>query len=162
MNSTKNIVIMDLDRCVLDPSERISHYLSGDLKTYEAMWETDKPIPQGLYVYSQFVNSPFWRCVFITSRRESQRKTTQIQLERLFPTPPHLPIYKDSPRWTLLMRPDDCSKEMKDDASIKPWLLEQAGFELSDVFIAFDDRQSVVDRWRELGVVCYQTAACVG
>jgi len=145
----KNIVIFDIDRCILDPKERIHHYLNKDFETYESLWHTDTPIKQGVEVYKTFLNNDTWRCIFITSRREWARETTYKQLLMLF----------GMRKFTLLMRPNDCTKEMKDDAAIKPWLLERAGFSIHDVFIAFDDRQSVVDRWRELGVVCYQTAA---
>ena len=145
---------MDIDRCVLDPSERIGHYLSGDISTYESLWSTDKVIPQGYHVYSQFLLDPTrsWRCLFITSRREHARSTTLLQLRNLWP----------DAKFDLLMRPGDVTKEMKDDGEIKPWLLEQNGYSLDDVFIAFDDRQAVVDAWRRLGIVCYQTAADVG
>ncbi len=142
-----NLVIMDIDRCVLDPSARIGHYLSGDIDTYEAMWETDKPIPQGLYIYRTFLNDPQWKCLFITSRREWARDTTMQQLWDLF----------GDVEFELLMRPVCVDKGSKNDAEIKPWLLKEHGYDVKDVFIAFDDRQDVVDEWRRLGVVCYQT-----
>lgn len=148
----KNIIVLDIDRCILDPSARIHHYLQGDIQTYESLWYLDQPISQGLVVYKSFLESRIWRCVFVTSRRERARHSTTRQLLELF----------GPANYILLMRPNDCDKEMKDDASIKPWLMEQAGYKIEDIFMAFDDRQAVVDRWRELGVVCYQTAPDVG
>lgn len=149
---TKNIVVMDIDRCILDPSARIQHYLDGDVETYESMWASDEPILQGIVVYSTFLRDPRWECVFVTSRREWARESTMTQLRELFP----------NRRFELLMRPNGVTKEMKDDGEIKPWLMEHHGYDISKIFIAFDDRQAVVDAWRRLGVVCYQTAADVG
>ena len=147
----KNIIVMDIDRCLLDPSARIQHYLAGNLDLYESLWETDTLIPQGLAVYSAFVFNPIYRCVFVTSRREWARESTELQLHRTFNTK----------TWSLLMRPNGCTKEDKDDAELKPWLLETHGFPLHEIFLAFDDRQAVVNTYRELGIVCYQTAECL-
>ncbi|MFA5699258.1 MAG: hypothetical protein WC954_05950, partial [Sphaerochaeta sp.] len=141
-----------IDRCIVDPSARIQHYLDGNIEKYESLWRTDVLIPQGYVVYSAFIRNPQWKCVFITSRREWARQSTAATLLKIWP----------DAEFDLLMRPNDVTKEIKDDAEIKPWLLAEAGYSVKEVFLAFDDRDSVVNEWRRLGVTCYQTDRDIG
>ena len=48
---------------------------------------------------------------------------------------------------------------MPDEVLKKKMLLEFVGDEWrSEVFCVFDDRQKVVDMWRDLGLTCFQVA----
>lgn len=149
----RQIVVFDIDGCCLDPSERLPHLISGDYETYLKMWETDKPIRQGVAIYSAFLMSPAYTCLFITSRSEGDRANTTTQLTRLFG--PQL-----MQRARILMRDNDYEGGRTRNVSeydIKPMLLQEAGYKLSEVFLAFDDRDIVVKGWRDRGVTCYQT-----
>jgi|GEM_PF-2389499 len=149
----RQIVVFDIDGCCVDPSERLPHLVAGDYETYLKMWETDKPIPQGVAIYSAFLMSPAYTCLFITSRSEEDRPNTTTQLTRIFG--PQL-----MNRARLLMRQNNYETGRTLNVSeydIKPFLLQEAGYKLSEVFLAFDDRDIVVKGWRDRGVKCYQT-----
>jgi hypothetical protein len=119
--------------------------LTDQYKTYLDLWWKDTPIPQGVLVYDAFLKNPDFRCVFVTSRAEAARDTTLTQLSNLF----------DASSFELLMRPDD--DHQTEDTVLKKALIEAAGISWSEVFIAFDDRPSIVEMYRSLGCVAYQT-----
>ena len=49
---------------------------------------------------------------------------------------------------------------MPDEILKKKMLLEFVGDEWkSEIFCVFDDRQKVVDMWRDLGLTCFQVAS---
>jgi len=56
--------------------------------------------------------------------------------------------------WTLHMRED---KDYRPDTVIKKEMLDRIG-DKEDILFAIDDRKSVVDMWRENGIVCLQCA----
>jgi hypothetical protein len=57
------------------------------------------------------------------------------------------------PYWALLMRP---AGDFTPDEELKrQWI---AKYDLSEILCVFDDRQKVVDMWRELGLTCFQVA----
>lgn len=149
----KNIVVLDIDGCCLDPEARLGHLKAGDYAAYEAAWRTDKPIPQGIAVYRSFLANPAYRCVFITSRSEEARENTGVMLGAIFG--------EDLGNALLLMRDNNFTSGKTlgiAEVDIKPYLLTQAGMRVEDVFIAFDDRDDCVEGWRKRGIVCYQTA----
>lgn len=140
-------LVFDIDGCIFDPLERIPHFLAGDHDQYHALWETDKPIPQGIAAYSAMMKIPDARALFVTGRAERARAYTEQQLRSVFDF-----------EFTLLMRPNHISGHDLHDRELKPWLLSTIGLKPSDIFLVFEDRNSVVHAWRELGVMCYQTA----
>lgn len=60
------------------------------------------------------------------------------------------------PHHTLVMRPEG---EHTDDHIWKPRKATQLGWIPSEVYIVFEDRQRVVNSWRELGYTCFQVAS---
>lgn len=81
-----------------------------------------------------------WYC---TGRRESTRMDTMKWLLKQ-----GLPVQRD--RNILFMRPDG---DYRKDTIVKPEIMSGI---LSQVNIIFEDRQCMVDKWRELGKVCVQ------
>ena len=138
-------VICDIDGCCLNSEARIQYLLDGDYATYSEMWETDVPIPQGVFVYRQFMRNRLLNIVFLTSRFELARETTTSQLQRLFP----------GEEFQLLMRRDGDNRE---DAEVKVEALATHGMSAENIFIAFDDRNVICEAYRKLGIVAYQTA----
>lgn len=139
-------VICDIDGCCLDPDERIGHLLAGDYDTFLSLWETDKPIPQGVFTYIQYLKNPkFFKVVFVTSRRERERSFTEVQLDRLF----------CEYEYEVWMRPNDDHRE---DCEVKLAILKSHGVQPDEVFIAFDDRNVICEAYRRHGIVAYQTA----
>lgn len=80
---------------------------------------------------------------FLTGRRESVRTKTHDWLKRWgFP-----PL-----EGHLLMRKDG---DHRHDTVVKPELIREAGI---DPYLIFEDRNSMVKKWRELGYTCLQVA----
>lgn len=138
------IALFDIDGCCVDSSFRAEH-IELDFERYLALHATDKPILQGVMIYSLLMDVPDMEPVFITTRGEEQRTNTEALLESIFP----------DREFKLLMRPEG---DRRKDVEIKQELLEKNGIHPEDVFIAFDDRPVIVEMYRSLGIVAYQTA----
>lgn len=83
--------------------------------------------------------------LFILSGRDSVcREKTEIWLDR------HLRL-----EHTLLMRP---MKDTRDDAIVKSEMFDMHIDNQYDVQFVVDDRQKVVDTWREKGLTVFQVA----
>ena len=103
----KNLVVLDIDGCVIDSDDRLPHFLNGDRETYDGLYRTDKTIPCGHIVYSLFLDmvldNPQMRCIFGTGRSERTREYTTAQLEDIFGC--------DINQSRLIMRPLGCDEE---------------------------------------------------
>ena len=105
----------------------------------------DKPIPAGVYFYRQLLNDFEVRAVFVTARTHKVRDYTLKQLTELFGM-------RD---YELHMNP--YTYRYMEDADLKLHLIKEAGIDYSDIFIAFDDRPSVCEAYRAVGITAYQT-----
>lgn len=146
----KNIIVCDIDGCCIESSERLPFFLAGDLDSYHENHALDKPLIQGVEIYRMFLANPLFRVLFVTARCEDARDYTLMQLQD-FISPA---ITNDQ----LLMRPRGVYRDVLPDHAMKPKLLEEKGYKLDEVFMAFDDMRKTVAEWRSLGIVCYQTA----
>ena len=146
MNKLKRYVIVDIDGTVAKvSSERLKH-----LKQDEPDWDTfyelcfnDKPIAEMI----ELVNYLFlhYDVAFCTGRREAVRDKTLTWLEN------NLAF---SPKYTtLLMRPNG---DLRHDTEVKPELLANSGIKLEDIAFVLEDRASMVEKWREMGLRCLQ------
>ena len=142
-------VILDIDGCCLDNAERIDHLHAGDLETFYLEWEKDKPIEQGVLVYSMLMDNPEIECVFVTARPEQVRLQTLAHLTILFGA-------QRIEKCKLLMRPN---KDQRIDTELKLNLILESGIDFKDVFLCFDDRLSVIEAYRNNGMIAYQTNA---
>ena len=151
-NQQVKLVIHDIDGCLVDSSHRTAHYFSGDREKYIQATVDDKVIPQGMHIYRSFYDNPAFHQLFVTSRGDSP-EYRELTLHQL-----HEYVGPKIKTEQLLMRPPGLHGLHKmTDEVYKPWIVEQAGFNLADVFMAFDDRQVVVDMWRARGIICYHT-----
>ena len=150
--ATKKIVVCDIDGCLIDSRHRSHHYFNGEEDLYFQKVHLDTPILQGQYVYKAFAKDPAFHLLFVTSRGDwdHYRELTLNKLRE----------YVD-PRITneqLIMRPVHLQGlERLPDEEYKPKAVQDAGYSIEDIFIAFDDKEAMVDKWRSLGVVCYHT-----
>ena len=55
------------------------------------------------------------------------------------------------------MRPHKTMNFVPDEI-LKKHMLDNAPFHIDDVFLVVDDRQKVVDMWRDLGLTVFQVA----
>jgi hypothetical protein len=144
------VIVADIDGCCVFSEDRLPFLLGGDVDAWNKNHHLDRPIEQGVAIYRKFLEDDDYRFFFVTGRPERAREVTLHQLHKWI-----------SPRiqgTQLLMRPDHVTGDDLHDTELKPLLLKQRGISPEDIFVVFEDRNSVVSMWRSLGVVCYQTA----
>lgn len=143
----QNIIIVDLDGTIALIDHR-RHFVEGKHKNWDAFHaacDDDKPnhalitVLQSLYEDGHIIN-------IFSGRDDSVRKKTRKWLrENLVPF--------DS----LLMRVT--GDHTPDNELKKQWLYLKSPEEFKDkVLLVFDDRQGVVNMWRDEGLICFQVA----
>jgi hypothetical protein len=146
----RNLVIFDIDGVLLSCQHRVQHWMDGDFDTYASLALKDSPIPQGVLICWMFLTNPNYRVLFVTGRGDANnhREDTLVCLRQHI----HTGIRYDQ----LLMREWPLVDSLG-DAEKKPLMIQQAGYSLDDIFMVFEDRDSIVEMWRTRGIVCYQT-----
>lgn len=147
ISDSKNIIVFDIDGCILDPMDRVRmHNFGPQMFDDTEAYKHDVPLPAGIMVYMTLLHNTNNRCIFITQRPERTRAITLEQLECILDIP--------KAKINLLMEPDECEVPTE---RVKPYLLMKAGYSVEDVLIVFEDRQCIVNEWRRLGVTVFQT-----
>ena len=145
----KRIVVVDIDGTISQVGERLK-YLKQEPKDWDSFYNDcfeDEPIEEMIdLVYSLYLQG--YQLVFCTGRRESCREKTLAWLYRHFKS-----VVPASS--VLLMRPDN---DHRHDTEIKPMLLKRAGIKMKSIDFVLEDRNSMVQKWRELGLRCLQVA----
>jgi len=145
----KNRIIVDIDGTISKVGDRIK-YLQTEPKNWDAFYNDcfeDEPIPEIIQMVQELFNE-FNDIIFCTGRRESCREKTMIWLKNNFTSE----LVRSS---LLLMRPNN---DHRHDIEVKPELLKNAGVELYTISYILEDRNSMVKKWRELGLICLQVA----
>ena len=138
-------IIVDLDGTLCDVEHRVHHVKS-------------KPKNWGAFNQAMDQDRPYFWCIeliaamkargykiyFVTGRDENFRKMTTDWLER------HNVYYDE-----LHMRP---AQDFRQDSEIKEEIYVNHVEKNSQVLFVVDDRNSVVERWRKLGLTCLQCA----
>jgi acid phosphatase class B len=139
------IVIFDIDGTLSIVGDRLKYLeqaspdwdafygACGEDAVNDAIWE----------IYAGMVEMGH-EIYFVTGRRESCRKDTISWMLRN-----HIECQNDK---HLLMRKDS---DLRHDTEVKPELIEDFK---SDILVIFEDRNSMVKKWRELGYTCLQVA----
>lgn len=146
----KKIVIVDVDGTISKPGDRLK-YLEQNPKDWDNFYAAcfeDEPIQEICDLVK--VLEKKYRVIFLTGRREFVRNSTRLWLSRYIFGDIFVPGTK-----TLLMRPDG---DKRHDTIVKPELLKNAGIKLKDIAFVLEDRNSMVAKWRELGVKCLHVA----
>ena len=139
----KNIVVVDIDGTIAKVGDRLK-YLQQEKKDWDSFYEhcdEDEPIRDIIDV----VQALYWdnyKIVFCTGRRESVRFKTVAWIQK-----------NCISHFDLLMRPDG---DFRHDTMVKPELLATASYTPDKVLCIFEDRDSMVSRWRDLGYRCLQ------
>jgi len=123
--------VFDLDGCVSDDRWRREFLERGEYDEYHDRAHRDEPINQD-YVRRAS------HCCFVTARPEAYRRDTLLWIDE------HL----QPKAYRLFMRPND---DMRTSPALKPWMLAQHGIDTTDVLVAYDNRQDVIDAYRRLG-----------
>lgn len=143
------IVICDLDGTIADCSHRQHHVQGEGKKNWRAFFrEMDKDV---LNVKLNRVLEALWydnmEIWFVSARPDDYREVTEEWLRKAGW------IVGDNCK--LLMRK---AGDYRADTIVKKEILDQIRSEDVDVVIAFDDRTSVVEMWRENDILCAQVA----
>lgn len=85
-----------------------------------------------------------YKIIYVTGRSDETEEATREWL-RLF-APPYANLY---------MRKRN---DFRQDSEVKREIYEEKIAHRFDVLCVFDDRQQVVDMWREIGLTCFQVA----
>lgn len=142
-------IIVDIDGTISKVGERLK-YLQQKPKDWDSFYNDcfeDEPISAMVdLVYDLCFQG--YNIIFCTGRRESCREKTMAWLTKHFD--PYIKNYS-----MLLMRADN---DHRHDTETKPELLKNAGVTLDSISFVLEDRDSMVKKWRELGLICLQVA----
>ena len=145
-------IICDIDGTIADHSHRLHHIRNEprDYDSFFAAMSEDIPIFDTLWLIDLLITAHYEQGDFVfficTGRPEDYRKQTEDWLWE------HA-MRLDSIAHKILMRP---SKDFRKDSIIKDemrQIIEGWGFNIRFVL---EDRQQVVDMWREKGITCLQ------
>lgn len=148
MTHKSRIVVVDLDGTLCNSAHREHLARAGQWEEFHSLLGDDEPWPDVQQLINMLVNDPFAGDVIgLTGRNERYRMMSVKWLAK------HR-IYLDD----LLMRPD---KSYQSDHELKPAMLnaylEKNGKTHADVWFILEDRDKVVEAWRNLGHNCWQT-----
>ena len=139
------MIIFDLDGTLSIIGDRLKH-LEGPKKDWDSFYEAcgedelNKPIAE---VFNSLADSGH-KIKIVTGRRENTRFKTLTWLDRFF----GLSIST----FDLHMRKDG---DFRHDTIVKPELVKDF---IGDIEMIFEDRNSMVKKWRELGLTVLQVA----
>ncbi len=146
-------VIFDIDNTLADISHRL-HYLQSKKKDWNSFYEAminDKPILEIFEVLNALINSSCYAVVFSTGRPEKYRDQTLCWLSR------YLTDNFCITGQELYMRK---SGDYRPDYVVKEELLDQIIDDNAGILpsLVFEDRQQVVDMYRQQGIRVMQVA----
>lgn len=145
----KYYLLVDIDGTLSDASNRAKTYLGGEKPDWDGFYAAcgeDEPIRCVIDIIE--VLSRAYDIVLCTGRCKSCEEATREWLARYAPALAHAPI---------LFREDG---DTRHDMVVKPELLKAYMKEnyKKPPFAVFEDRDSMVAKWRELGYTCFQPA----
>jgi hypothetical protein len=156
----KNVIICDIDGTIADVRHRLHYIQNPDgTKKKKPEWDAfhaacvdDAPFTDVIEIVDTFRTGSCGcgysrkRVFFLSGRNDVVRPQTELWLEKVgFSYPEALYMRKAGDR-----RPD---------TEVKLEMVRELGLTPDDVLCIFDDRQCVVDMWRENGYRVMQVAA---
>ncbi len=143
--SKYNAIIVDLDGTLCDVEHRV-HHVKSNPKNWQAFnqaMDEDKSYFWCIELIAA-MRERGYKIYFVTGRDENYRGMTESWLKR------HN-VSHDG----LYMRP---SRDFREDSDIKEEIYRTEIETQAQVLFVVDDRKSVVERWRKLGLTCLQCA----
>ena len=137
-------VVVDIDGTCSDPTHRL-HHIKGDKKDWDAFHDevaadaAHDDIRLLVWALSKTAS-----IIYVSGRMERCRKDTENWIAKHgFPYAP------------LHLR---ANGDYRQDYVVKGEIADRLGLSASNVWLAIDDRQQVVDMWRQRGIRCLQVA----
>lgn len=145
MSSKPKAIIVDLDGTLCDVEHRV-HHVQGKKKNWKEFNElmVHDELNHWCFELMAAMSGRGYKILFVTGRGEAFRLPTESWLKK------HRIIYEH-----LFMRPLIDNRE---DSDVKESIYLSAIEQNYQVLFVVDDRRSVVDRWRELDLICLQCA----
>lgn len=142
----KSAFIFDIDGTIADCSHRLEHIKKDnpDWNTFYSLCVNDKPIDNVCHLLRMIPSDV--DIIFITGRSDKFRNHTTEWLKR------QIGSFADN---CLFMRKVG---DFRPDYQIKKEIYDKYIKDKYDVLGVFEDRDQVVEMWRELGLTCYQVA----
>ncbi len=140
----KNVVIVDIDGCLSDHSDRIKMAQDRNWDAYHQLSQSDPPIEAIVELVKTTAGSRDTEIMICTGRPMKWLKQTSQWLNK-----------HSIPRLAVYMRADG---DKRSSAEVKEGFLK-AIREHYDVWFAIDDQQSVKEMYERNGVVCLQPAS---
>jgi len=138
----KRAIIIDLDGTFInDSATKHMHYQENPDWDSVAGLTLEHPCNDWCKLIVESINKHGVDVIFLTGRRSGHEAITRQWLNL------HLP--KDFGDFTLLMRPD---LDERNDTLVKTDIYYQQISPFYDVKFAIDDKKSIVDMWRNLGI----------
>ena len=161
--SYKNIVLCDLDGTLADVNHRL-HYIKNDDGTKKTRKESDwgsfhteciNDVPNNdvIEILHSLVREWWQEVYFLSGRNDVVRAETVEWLQKHVADYEH---WSETCRAQLVMRKNG---DFRPDTEIKLEMVQELGLTPDDVLCVLDDRQCVVDMWRENGFRCLQVNA---
>ena len=139
----KEIVVFDLDGTLANIDHRL-HFIQGENKDWEGFFGAcpgDKPIQDTIDICNNLFGAGLV-ILIVSGRSETVREQTEIWLEENGID--HMGLYMRS------------QGDFRPDYEIKKELLTNGVIPADNILCVFEDRASVVEMWRNMGLTCYQ------
>lgn len=143
----KNVIVFDLDGTIADIEHR-RKYIATKPKNWKAFCEgikNDTVKREVQLVYNMFVSTGEYDIIFASGRSDEYRDMTEEWLHK-----------HDFHHYVkLYMRKEG---DYRADYIIKKEILDEMRADGYNPILTFDDRDQVVQMWRENGIPCFQVA----
>jgi hypothetical protein len=144
----KHIVIVDIDGTIAKIGDRLKylHCKPKDWDNFYSHCDEDEPIFEIINLVKVLFLS--YNVIFCSGRRESTRDKTRLWIFN------NMGLIIDCPAHILLRSNND----FRDDIEVKPELLKKASIDLEEIAFVLEDRNTMVKKWREIGLICLQVS----
>ena len=142
----KQTIIFDVDGTIADVEHR-RHFVTqspADWKSFKSETRFDTPVEWVCDLAKRHIARGD-DVAFFSARNESQRDITELQIKK----------WIGEGHKGLLLRPDG---DFRPDEEFKSDLADKFEEFVGKIDIVFDDRNKVVDMWRQRGTTCVQVA----
>jgi HAD superfamily, subfamily IIIB (Acid phosphatase). len=148
MQERNKVVVFDVDGTLANIDARREILTANpdklDWKSFNLARNMEMDLPNERVIELAKLYDTLYDIVVVSGRMENQRQVTQEWLDRY-----------EVPHEALFLRADG---DYRTDNLVKKDIMDklvEAGYE---IHLSVDDRQQVVDMWRENGIVCFQVA----
>lgn len=145
MTSKKKAIIVDLDGTLCDVEHRV-HHVKGKNKNWKEFNElmVHDELNHWCFELMDAMTKKGYKILFVTGRGEAYREPTEAWLDK------HGVEYEH-----LFMR---ALIDYREDSDVKEDIYYNMIEQDYQVLFVIDDRQTVVDRWRKIDLICLQCA----